>query len=222
MSKEINEIANLNHCTPPDLFAELDAEFRFTLDAAASQRSAKCSRYYTPETNGLDADWAGETVFCNPPYGAQITEWVRKGYEEGQKPETTVVMLLPSRTDTAYFHDHLYNKAEIRFLRGRIHFLDEDGNELGRANTPSLIAIFRGPRETSGGIKEIVTSTLKDKELTANELTDLLQASGYTYDRGTVSPCLTKLKAAGVLKTAGKRPCTKTGKMAVVWTAVEK
>ena len=223
MSKDMNETANLNHCTPPDLFAELDAEFHFTLDAAASERSAKCSKYYTPETDGLAADWAGETVFCNPPYGTLITDWVRKGYEEGQKPDTTVVMLLPSRTDTAYFHEYLYNKAEIKFLRGRIHFLDENGNELGRANTPSLIATFRGPAGSAdGGIKELVIATLEGKELTANELTDLLHSMGHTYDRGTVSPCLTKLKAAGKVKPIGKRICAKAGKMAIAWTAVEK
>lgn len=68
-------------------------------------------------------------MFCNPPYGRAIADWVRKGYEESRKPGTTVVMLIPSRTDTAYFHDWIFGKAsEVRFLRGRLKFTDEDGN----------------------------------------------------------------------------------------------
>lgn len=64
----------------------------------------------------------GHTVFCNPPYGRLLPAWVRKCYEESLKPGTTVVMLIPSRTDTAYFHDFIYHKAELRFIRGRLHF----------------------------------------------------------------------------------------------------
>lgn len=163
----------------------------------------------------------GETVFCNPPYGRQIGDWVQKAYEEGQKPDTTVVLLIPARTDTIYFHGYIYGKAEIRFLKGRLKFTDEDGNTKDAAPFPSLLAIFRGPKGTAGqtGIKELITGILEKKELTANELTEELRTMGHDYDRSTVSPCLTKLKAAGTLKTAGKRPCNKTGKMAVVWTA---
>lgn len=220
MNNALLSSKNLDWCTPQDFFNELDAEFHFTLDAAATEKSAKCSKYFTPETDGLKSSWGGEIVFCNPPYGRQIGDWVRKAYEEGQKPDTTVVLLIPARTDTTYFHDYIYGKAEIRFLKGRLKFTDEDGNAKGAAPFPSLLAIFRGPRGTSGqaGIKELITSILESKELTANELTEQLRTMGHNYDRGTVSPCLTKLKAAGVIKTAGKRPCTKTGKMAVVWT----
>ena len=76
-------------------------------------------------------------MFCNPPYGRAIADWVRKGYEESQKPGTTVVMLIPSRTDTAYFHDWIFGKAsEVRFLRGRLKFTDEDGNGEDAAPAP--------------------------------------------------------------------------------------
>ena len=66
-------------------------------------------------------------MFCNPPYGRQITDWVRKGYEESKKPGTLVVMLIPARTDTSYFHDYIFHgKAdEVRFIRGRLTFTDE-------------------------------------------------------------------------------------------------
>lgn len=39
-------------------------------------------------------------------------------------------MLIPARTDTSYFHDYIFHgKAdEVRFIRGRLTFTDEDGN----------------------------------------------------------------------------------------------
>ncbi len=77
-------------------------------------------------------------MFCNPPYGRAIAAWVRKCYDESRKSDTLVVMLIPARTDTAYFHDYIYHKArEIRFLRGRVHF-----NNAGAAPFPSMIVIF--------------------------------------------------------------------------------
>lgn len=86
----------------------------------------------------------GETVFCNPPYGSKETGlWTEKCYREGQKPGTTVVLLIPARTDRASFHDYILGKAEIRFLRGRLKF-ELDGKPMGTAPFPSMIAIWRG------------------------------------------------------------------------------
>lgn len=79
----------------------------------------------------------GQNVFVNPPYGREIKDWVRKSYEESRKPNTKVVMLIPARTDTTYFHDYIYHKAEIRFLKGRLHF-----NDAGPAPFPSMIVVF--------------------------------------------------------------------------------
>ena len=120
MNEALLSSKKMDWCTPADFFADLDQEFYFDLDPAATAKSAKCARYFTPNDDGLKMDWGGSCVFCNPPYGRQIGDWVRKGYEESQKPGTVVVMLIPARTDTAYFHDYiLHGKAtEIRFLRG--------------------------------------------------------------------------------------------------------
>ena len=82
----------------------------------------------------------GCTVFCNPPYGRQIGKWVRKSYEESKKPDTVVVMLIPARTDTKYFHDYIYGKAEIRFIRGRLKF----GQSKNPAPFPSMVVVYRG------------------------------------------------------------------------------
>lgn len=87
---------------------------------------------FVPELGG------GARVFCNPPYGRVIGAWVRKCYEESRKPGTLVVLLIPARTDTSYFHDYIYHKArEIRFYRGRLHF-----NNAGPAPFPSMLVVF--------------------------------------------------------------------------------
>ena len=81
----------------------------------------------------------GYRVFCNPPYGREIGKWVKKAYEEGQKENTLVCLLIPARTDTKYFHNYIYNKAEIRFIKGRLHFGGKD-----RAPFPSMLVIYGG------------------------------------------------------------------------------
>ena len=125
--------------TPQYFFDELNKEFGFDLDPCALPSNAKCDRFFTPKEDGLAQNWGGAKVFCNPPYGKEISKWVRKCYEESKKPNTLVVMLLPARTDTAYFHDYIYHKAEIRFVRGRLHF-NESKNS---APFPSMVVIFR-------------------------------------------------------------------------------
>lgn len=122
--------------TPQDFFDKLDEEFHFNLDPCALPNNAKCSKYFTPEQDGLKQDWAKHRVFCNPPYGKAIKKWVEKCHTEAQKG-TLIVLLIPARTDTAYFHDYIYNKAEIRFIRGRLRF----GNAQNSAPFPSMIVI---------------------------------------------------------------------------------
>ena len=129
--------------TPQDFFDKLDEEFHFTLDPCASSSNYKCLNYYTKDDDGLSKNWGGETVFCNPPYGRGITgKWAKKCYQESLKPNTLVVMLVPAWTDTAWFHDYVYGKAELRFIRGRLHFI-KDGVAQDRAAFPSLVAIYR-------------------------------------------------------------------------------
>ena len=125
--------------TPISLFAALNAEFQFDLDPCASDANHKCMDYFTAGDDGLKKDWGGRRVFCNPPYGRVMPAWVKKCSEEAKKPDTLVVMLIPARTDTAYFHDYIYGKArEIRFLRGRLHFNESKS----AAPFPSMIVVF--------------------------------------------------------------------------------
>lgn len=127
--------------TPQDFFDALDREFSFTLDPCADEKNHKCNRYFTQEIDGLSQDWGGETVFCNPPYGRDIKNWVKKSRDEAQKPNTTVVMLIPARTDTQYFHDYIYQKpnVEVRFIKGRLKFGDSNNS----APFPSMVVVFR-------------------------------------------------------------------------------
>lgn len=138
MDKVLFSSENEVWATPQDFFDKLNQEFDFNLDPCALPENAKCSKFFTPAENGLIQDW-GAKVFCNPPYGRKIIDWVRKCYEESKKPDTTVVMLIPARTDTRYFHDYIYHKAkEIRFIRGRLKF----GGSKNAAPFPSMVVIF--------------------------------------------------------------------------------
>jgi len=125
--------------TPQDVFDKLNEEFNFNTDVCASSTNAKCSHYYTEQDNGLLQDWKG-TCFMNPPYGRTIGEWVSKAYKESTKG-ATIVCLLPSRTDTRWWHDNIIdNDAEVRFIKGRLKF----GGHNNSAPFPSAIVIFRG------------------------------------------------------------------------------
>ena len=87
----------------------------------------------------LNKSGGGRRVFCNPPYGKEIGKWVEKCYQEAHSGAELVVMLIPARTDTKYFHDYIYKKAkEIRFLKGRLKF-EIDGEPGGSAPFPSCL-----------------------------------------------------------------------------------
>lgn len=123
--------------TPLYLFDALNTEFEFTLDPCATKENAKCAKFYTKVDDGLSKNWDGESVFMNPPYGREIGHWIKKATEA----KALVVMLLPARTDTKWFHEYIYNKMEIRFMRGRLKF----GQSKNSAPFPSMIVIKRYP-----------------------------------------------------------------------------
>lgn len=125
--------------TPQNLFNNLAEEFGgFDLDVAATADNTKCMKFCDIEHSGLDADWAAKN-WCNPPY-SDIKRWVAKARREQIRGNMTV-MLIPARTDTAFFHDSIYGQpnVEIRFIRGRLKF----GDAKNSAPFPSMIVIFR-------------------------------------------------------------------------------
>lgn len=125
--------------TPTDFFRELDEEFHFNLNPCADEYNHKCDKYFTVKENGLLQDWRGSSVYVNPPYGREIGKWVEKAYRTNQEHGNLVVMLLPTRTDTKWFHDFIYNKAEVRFVRGRLKF----GDSKNSAPFPSMVVVYR-------------------------------------------------------------------------------
>jgi phage N-6-adenine-methyltransferase len=125
--------------TPQDTFDRLNEEFNFTLDPCATDENHKCEKYYTIEDDGLLQDWSGESVFVNPPYGRGIKDWVKKAYEESQKPNTTVVMLIPARTETTYQQAFIFPYAKaVLFIKGRLKF----GGHKNAAPFPSQVVIY--------------------------------------------------------------------------------
>ena len=127
--------------TPQDFYDKLNEEFHFTLDPCADDSNHKCEKYYTVEQDGLAQDWSGESVFCNPPYGRDVAKWVRKSFYEVYFGKCRLaVMLLHARTDTKWFHQYVYNKSEVRFVRGRLRFGDQEQP----APFPSMVVVFRG------------------------------------------------------------------------------
>lgn len=132
--------------TPQELMKELHIEFGyFELDPCAKYENTKAPVWFDKETNGLKKGWF-DNVFCNPPHD-QIMEFVRKAFHEMYKPDSQcslIVMLLPARTDTKWFHDYIYHQRtiELRFLKGRLRFKNETGHSVA-APFPSMLAIFR-------------------------------------------------------------------------------
>ena len=126
--------------TPRDLYDELNRVFKFTLDPCSTAANAKCDNFYTLEQDGLSKDWGGNTVFVNPPYtrGA-IGKWIKKAHDESKKPNTTVVCLIPSRTDTKYWHEYCMKASHVHFIKGRLKF---EGVADNSAPFPSAIIVF--------------------------------------------------------------------------------
>ena len=134
-------ICNSSNIVPPG--ACIDNIQVWAADAAcATPENAKCRLYYTKDQDGLRMPWSG-TVWCNPPYGRKVGSWVKKALF-ASAAGSTVVMLLPARTDTKWFHYYIYRKrhVEIRFLEGRLRF----GGQKNAAPFPSMVVIFHGQK----------------------------------------------------------------------------
>lgn len=142
-----------NWRTPRDLYSDLADEFNFTFDPCP----------FKANFDGLKCDW-GKRCFVNPPY-SKVKEFLIKAWEEIHNGNTDIAIFLTfANTDTAWFHDFIYGKAEIRFIRGRLKFLDEDYNSQGSAMRPSMIAILRSERSKRSGTTQSHAKVLEDKD----------------------------------------------------------
>ena len=122
--------------TPQDFFDKLDAEFSFEVDVCANKDNKKCRKYYSVDDDGLSQKWQG-VCWMNPPYGREIGKWVKKAYESALGG-AVVVCLLPSRTDTRWFHDYCMKSCDIRFIKGRLKF----NKSKNSAPFPSVVVVF--------------------------------------------------------------------------------
>jgi len=135
--------------TPQNFYDKLNNSFGpFTLDPCSDGQNNKTDNYFTKEQNGLSQDWSGNKVFMNPPYGRAIKDWLKKAYEEGQKPNTTVVCLIPARTDTKYWHDYVMKAQAVYFVKGRLKFGDSNNS----APFPSAVIVFTSALSPFGTI----------------------------------------------------------------------
>ena len=133
--------------TPIPFYNELNQEFCFTLDPCCDVSNHKCEKYFTKIDNGLNKSWAGEVVFCNPPY-SELEKWMKKCSTEARNG-AFVVLLCPARTDTIAFHTWIYNPhtqqfrdgVTVRFIKGRLKFQYAENS----APFPSMVVIFQKP-----------------------------------------------------------------------------
>lgn len=122
--------------TPQAFFDKYNALWRFTLDVCATPANAKCKQFYTAEQNGLMQIWAGN-CWMNPPYGRTIGQWMKKAYESCMAKTANVVCLVPSRTDTEWWHTYAM-RGQIEFIKGRLKF----GGHNNSAPFPSAVVVF--------------------------------------------------------------------------------
>ena len=138
MTPGLTSTGNIVAETPKYLFDKISSIFNFSLDVCALPENAKCENYYTPKDDGLSKPWMGG-VWCNPPYGREISSWVKKAYEESQKEYNSfVLMLLPARTDTKWWWEYVQGKATLFFIKGRVKFGDHNVG----APFPSVLALY--------------------------------------------------------------------------------
>lgn len=116
MNEALFSSASVEWETPQSFFDELDSEFHFTLDPCATDENAKCGKYYTLREDGLRQDWTGETVYCNPPYGRDMPQWIAKCADHAKRGGVAV-MLIPARTDTRAFHEYISSESRCPWRR---------------------------------------------------------------------------------------------------------
>jgi phage N-6-adenine-methyltransferase len=129
--------------TPDEFFNKCSEAFGpFGIDAAASQVTTKCARFFDEKMDALGQDWGNWPVWVNPPF-VKLIGWVRKAIEESDKG-LTVVMLLPNDTDPVWFH-LLLARAEIYITKGRIKFIDPEGGGRSSPRQGHIVAVLRPP-----------------------------------------------------------------------------
>lgn len=141
--------------TPQFIFDQLNAEYNFTLDPAASDANHKCVKFYDKQSDGLSKSWKNERVFLNPPY-SETKKWIDKCIKEKDEAEC-IVLLIASRTDTEAFHSLLNNSTKLTLIKGRLKF----NNSKNSAPFPSCIVVLEKNKQ---GLPQISLMSNKPKK----------------------------------------------------------
>lgn len=139
VSNVLKTSKNQNWETPQWLFDKINNMYCFNLDCCAEHNTAKVEKYITKDVDALSCDWNG-VVWCNPPYNREQGKFVKKAIDEVNNGNAkTVVLLIPSRTDTKIWQDFIFKKAsQIIYIKGRLRFGDSKEN----APFPSALVVF--------------------------------------------------------------------------------
>lgn len=144
-ARQLFSSASVEWRTPDWVMDLVHAEFDLGLDACASDENAQCRRYITAQDDCLQVEWEprshGRAVWMNPPWGRQIGRYVRRAHDQARRHSLIVVCLLPASTDTRWWCDYVMKAADVRFFRGRLHFIRSDGHT-GPCTKGSALVIF--------------------------------------------------------------------------------
>jgi phage N-6-adenine-methyltransferase len=136
----------MDWATPPDLYSRIESRYGpLTLDVCATAENTKCERYFSPDVDGLSQPWAPYRCWMNPPYGRAIGRWAAKAQDESRMG-ALVVCLLPARTDTRWWHEHVMRSSQIVLIRGRVRFVGAASS----APFPSAVVVFAPPGTAVG------------------------------------------------------------------------
>jgi phage N-6-adenine-methyltransferase len=150
--------------TPDNLYNGIDKKCKFAIDLAANASNTKHKRWFGPDSkyaeDSLRVKWHKIKGWCwlNPPYGRELHTWMQKCHKEAQKG-AKIMALVPARTDTKWFHDFIYKKYDVIFIKGRLKF----GGAKNSAPFPSMLVVFRKKARLSVSNMEIVTDVKKIK-----------------------------------------------------------
>ena len=150
--------------TPPEVFGPLNTEFGFVLDAAATKDNALCPKFITKKMNTLTTPWdhdgtgnlRGKAVWLNPPYNRQVGKFVQRAYEQSRACGATVVVLVMACTDTQWWKDWAWKAEEVRFVTGRIKFLDSKTGKPGNAAPKGSAVLVFTPKYRRNQPKKVI------------------------------------------------------------------
>lgn len=200
--------------TPQEFFDKYNAIHHFTLDVCATDENAKCKNYFTESDDGLKQVWTGN-FWMNPPYGREISYWIEKAYLSVYNGTANkVVCLLPSRTDTRWFHDYCMH-GKLEFIKGRLKF----GEATNSAPFPSVVVVvFEGKLPRTEGVLRLellntIATSVDLSALTTDSLSKLLKIESLEYKKSDTKasivenigiPELTKLTKVEILTLLGE------------------